>query len=1080
MSGGRLGPVHVVTASAGTGKTHRLTTEVGAAVSAGTVASAVLATTFTTRAAAELMSRARAMLVEAGRRKDAELLLAGRFGTVNSVFGALLREFAFEGGRSPVSEVIPEERAQALFRMAADVAIGDYAGRLQAVAERLGYAEGGGRHISWRDLVSQVVALSRANGIAAEQLGDSRDRSWLGLEPLLGQARKGETAEDLDKALAAAVEVAIQAAGAGDGTKATLTALQRLKEVGAALASGRPLPWQQWAQMAKIKAAMATDPLLDGVRAAAAAHARHPRLRNDLEAMIGGVFDCAAEALVAYRDYKLARGLVDFSDQEAEALRLLERPEVTRILAQRLDLALIDEFQDTSPIQLALFLRIARIARRNFWVGDPKQSIYGFRGSDPDLMSAVAGRIAAESGGSRETLTKSYRARPGLLKLFNDVFIPAFEPQGIPRPQSECRDAERADAPGQAIPLAVWQVAGSNKETRVAALAGGVRRMLADPGPWSIVPKGEAVARPVRGGDVAILCRTKETCREVAAALEAAGLQVALGRDGLLQSAECALALACLRWLADPSDTLALAEIAHLTNAAVDGAQPGWFSTALEHADGIARLRAGPIPVALDALRPGLLSMTPAEVLDAAIGAAAVVGLATSWGNPEQRLVNIDALRALAVGYEDDRRQSRQPATPGGLVGWLEEAGAEKPASGDDHSVVISTYHAAKGLEWPVTLLFELNFSREARLFNQVIAEGAVGGIDLDDPLKGRWLRLWPWPYGAQSKNVGLDGHAEQSETGQAAALRAEREEVRLLYVAMTRARDYLILAVDRPNADLKAAALDGLVDSAGAPLLKLPHSLDQPLGAGNANHACRVWTLEEASAEGPVGDDFKPVYGLVSPRHEMAVPHPPYRFRPSDHSQQAEEPARIVESIALGSRLALTGSPNMAALGDAVHGFLAADSTKAELPKRREMAERLMMRWGVGGALGPDDVVAAADRLWAYCSKTWPGAPIVREWPVVGRVGLQRVQGRIDLLIETKQGLVIIDHKTYPGRPDTWEERVVGYGPQLDLYGRLCASATGKPIAGLFVHLPVVGAILRIEPVATDTPPGRTASQTG
>lgn len=1067
MSGGRLGPVDVVTASAGTGKTHRLTMEVRDAVSAGTAASAVLATTFTTRAAAELVSRARGMLVEAGRRQDAELLLAGRFGTVNSVFGALLREFAFEGGRSPVTEVIPEERAQALFRMAADVAIGDHADRLQAVAERFGYVEGGGRDVSWRDLVSQVVALSRANGIAPEQLGDSRDRSWLGLESSLEPARRGETAGSLDQALSEAVDAAMRAVSKGDGTKITSSALQRLRDAGAALASGRPLPWQQWAQLAKIKAAKASDPLLDGVRTAAAAHTRHPRLRNDLGAMIRGVFDCAAEALVAFRSYKLARGLVDFSDQEAEALRLLDRPEVTRVLAQRLDLALVDEFQDTSPIQLALFLRIAKIARRNFWVGDPKQSIYGFRGSDPDLMSAVAGRIAAESGGSGETLTTSYRARPGLLQLFNDVFVPAFEPQGITRQQSECRDAARADAPGQAVPLAVWQVAGSNKAKRAAALAGGVGRMLADPAAWSIVPKGETVASPVRGGDVAILCRTKATCADVAVALEAAGLQVALGREGLLESAECALALACLRWLADQSDTLALAEIAHLTGANPDGAQPAWFGTTLEQADGIARLQAGPIPVALEALRPGLLSMTPVEVLEAAIGAAGIVGLATAWGNPPQRLANIDALRAVAVGYEDDRRQSRQPATPGGLVDWLEEAGAEKPESGDDHAVVVSTYHAAKGLEWPVTLLFDLDFSRGARLFDQVVAEGAAGGIDLDDPLKGRWLRFWPWPYGAQSKDVGLDTRADQSETGRAAAIRAAREEVRLLYVAMTRARDYLILAVDRPKADLKAAAIEGLVDGAGAPLLKLPQAADQALGVGGASHACRVWTLEESSAEGPVKADLRPVYDLLPPGRDVAAPHPPYRFRPSDPRPLADDAApvvpRIVERVSLGPRLALTGSPEMAALGEAIHGFLAADSVKAELPRRLEMAERLMARWGVGGALAPADVVAAADRLWAFCAKTWPGARLVREWPVVGRVGLQRVQGRLDLLIETATGLVIVDHKTYPGRPETWEERVASYAPQLDLYARLCAAATGRPVEGLYVHLPVTGSMLAV-----------------
>jgi len=1079
MSAGRLGPVLVVTASAGTGKTHRLTTEVRDAVSGGTAASAVLATTFTTRAAAELVSRARGLLVEAGKRHDAERLLGGRFGTVNSVFGALLREFAFEAGRSPVTEVIPEQRAQLLFNMAADKAIGEYADRLQQVADRLSYGEGG-RDVSWRSLVAQVVGLSRANGIAAEGLSESRDRSWRGLEPLLETLREGETADALDKALAKSLTDAIRTVGAGDGTKTTTAALEKLKDAEAALASGRPVAWQLWAQLAKIKAAKASDPFLDGVRTAAAAHARHPGLRADLEAMIRGVFDCAAEALVAYRDYKLARGLVDFADQEAEALRLLDRPEVTRVLAQRLELALVDEFQDTSPIQLALFLRIARIVRRSFWVGDPKQSIYGFRGADPELMSAVAGRIAAASGGSGETLAKSWRARPGLLQLFNDAFVPAFERQGISREQTECREAARSDVAGQGAPLAVWHLAGSNKAKRATALAGGVRRMLDDAGAWTIVPKGTTFQRPVRGGDIAILCRTKATCSEVAAALEAAGLDVALGRDGLLQSAECALALACLRCLADPSDTLALAEIAHLAGPDNGTGQPAWFAMVLAAEDGIARLRADPIAAAVETLRPALLSMTPSEALDAAIGAAGIVGLAASWGDTTQRLANLDALRALAGDYEEDRRQSRQPATVGGLVDWLAETGSEKPASSDDRAIVVSTYHAAKGLEWPVTILFDLNFSGGARLFDQVVAEGAAAGIDLDDPLRDRWLRLWPWPYGAQSKDVGLDTRAAQSAFGLSAATRAAHEEVRLLYVAMTRARDYLILAVDRPKNELAAAALDSLVDSEGAGLLTLPQAEGQSLEVAGSSHACRVWTLNDAPApEASEDDDDRSIFDMAPSVRDATTSHLPYRFRPSGTHQATGDAAGIQERIALGPRLALTGSPDMAALGDAVHGFFAADSTGRDRPKRREMAERLMLRWGVGGALAPDDVVAAADRLWGFCATRWPEGRLVREWPVIGRVGLQRVQGRIDLLIETKTGLVIVDHKTYPGRADTWEERVVGYAPQLDLYARLCAAATGKPVEGLFVHLPVTGAMLRIGPSSIELSSAFTGERT-
>lgn len=1063
MSSGVL-PVHVVTASAGTGKTHRLVDEVERAVLANTLAVAILATTFTNRAAAEMVSRARAELVNASRRDDAERLLTGRFGTVNSVFGALLREFAFEGGRSPVTEVIPEERARLFFRMAADRAFGEYADELQAVAERLGYGDQrAGRGTTWMELVAQVVDLTRANGISPQDLALSRDRSWAGLSVLLEPARAGETADGLDSALGNAVTRAIRAIGGGDGTKGTDGVLQELRETDAILASGRPLQWQRWAKLAKIKASKASDYLLDAVRLAAAAHARHPRLRADVDAMIRGVFDCAAAGLDAYRDFKMVRGLVDFGDQEAEALKLLGRPDVARILADRLVLALVDEFQDTSPIQLALFLRMARIVRRSVWVGDPKQSIYAFRGSDPELMAAVAKRIPAVPGGSHETLATSYRSRPGLVGFVNHVFVPAFLPQGIAREQAECAGVHRTDAKAQPVPLAVWHIQGKNKEARAAALAAGVRRMLGEPSAWPIVPKGSDEPRDVRGGDIAILCRTGEACMEVALSLEAAGIEVALGRAGLLESAECALALANLRWLADPSDSLALAEIAHLTEETVGDEQPRWFESALGGPEGHARLRAHPIAIALDALRPSLLSMTPAEALDAAIAAADIVGHCVSWGNAERRLGYLDALRALAHDYEEDRRQERKPATTGGLIAWVKERAAEKPASGGDHAVVVTTYHGAKGLEWPVTILFQLDTNGRPRLFDQVVAESGPDGIDLDDPLAGRWLRLWPWPYGAQAKDVGLDMRAAQCEVGRNAARQAAEEDVRLLYVAMTRARDYLVLAVGQTKGNSRSAALDALVDADSRSLVDLSMSDGGSLVAGGRTHACRAWTLvEEAEGEEPAAMPASTAYDAVTVTAGTPVIHLPYRLRPSGAPARPGG-ARILERFVLGPRLAITGSPDMAALGDAVHGFFAADQGLRMPEARQRLAESLMRRWGVGGALAPADVVAAADRLSGFISTRWPGVEIRREWPIAGRVAMQRVNGRLDLLIETPKGLIIIDHKTYPGRPDTWEGRAIGYAGQLELYGQLCAAATDKSVEGLFVHLPVAGAILRV-----------------
>lgn len=304
------------------------------------------------------------------------------------------------------------------------------------------------------------------------------------------------------------------------------------------------------------------------------------------------------------------------------------------------------------------------------------------------------------------------------------------------------------------------------------------------------------------------------------------------------------------------------------------------------------------------------------------------------------------------------------------------------------------------------------------------------------------------------------------SDEGGLAAKRAAEEDVRLLYVAMTRARDYLVLAVDQVRGASRAAVLDALIDGHGNPLVKLPLSDGDPLEAAGSAHSCRVWMLAEEVGQGDIaGHSEHPAYDAIASCSGLTVVHPPYRFRPSE-AEPGGGGARILERIALGPRLALTSTPDMAALGEAVHRFLAADSSRRSRETRQGLAEELMRRWGVGGALSPADVVTAADRLSDFILAKWPHAPILREWPIAGRLGLQRVQGRIDLLVDTAEGLVLVDHKTYPGRPETWEERVLGYASQLGVYGRLCEAATGKPVVEKYVHLPVAGVILCISNV--------------
>jgi len=149
------------------------------------------------------------------------------------------------------------------------------------------------------------------------------------------------------------------------------------------------------------------------------------------------LFDFAARALQRYQERKEERGLLDFVDLERRTLALLEQLEVTNVIREEFDLLVVDEFQDTNPIQLALFIRLAEVVKLGaVWVGDVKQAIYGFRGGDPALMEAVIRSVRAQG---EQSLNTTYRARPELVQLFNDLFIP--RPEGLefghfPRPRS--------------------------------------------------------------------------------------------------------------------------------------------------------------------------------------------------------------------------------------------------------------------------------------------------------------------------------------------------------------------------------------------------------------------------------------------------------------------------------------------------------------------------------------------------------------------------------------------------------------------------------------------------------------------
>ncbi|WIJ25785.1 UvrD-helicase domain-containing protein [Devosia sp. RR2S18] len=1047
--------IQTVVASAGAGKTTRIVGSIVQEV-ARRDPEQIIATTFTVKAADELIERSRTALFKSGNAGAAARLLGARFGTVNSVCGQIVSEFAIDLGRSPRAEIIPEESVTRTFAIAANAAIEKHAPSLNALADALGYTDpklpSAADRSDWRSTVRRIIELARANGISAADLGRSAKLSRESFLALLTNPT-GQTAEAYDRDLSVSVHKALSSAPV-EVSKTGAATLETLRQAAAALRAGRQISWSDWARLSKLGCAKKDgaeflDALSD-VTQAACRHPEHPRLHQQCSDFIDLLFECAADALDAFQTYKSERGLLDFTDQEMLALEVLQDNEMREQLREKVGCVFVDEFQDSSPLQISIFTALADLVDSSTWVGDPKQAIYGFRNADCTLTQAAFEGVAASSSAARDVLATSYRSRKGIIEFANSAFEPAFSAMGLPPEEHSFAGAARGDGGFDKAPLSVWWLAGKNIQEQHAALASGVKSAIEA---GTVVTDKSGAMRPLTAGDVAILCRTKAHLASLSKALSQAGLKVAVELDGLLRTPQVELVMAAYRWAADPSDRAALAELARYFSA--DPQSDLWLQAAGAQDADAALSAAVPIAGELAALRERLLTLTPADLLDAIIALPAVFRQIEGWGDCVARLDDLEALRGYARAYEAGCAASGVPATPSAFILWLASENPQRPKSRQGDAVKLMTYHGAKGLEWPFVILTGLHQAPKPRLFEPV-AE-AESEIDWKNPLAGRWIRFWPWPYGSQSKNVHLDVTSLNSELGKASLQRAQEEDTRLLYVGVTRARDYLCFA---PPDGGKLEWLS-VLDTGAGPHLQLPVPGGEHIQAGTHQFPAVV--------------DAPPPSELVSraKRPSFVRPERTTVTRPALHRRPSTDSSdriyQVVERVELGSRVPVTGAPDMQRVGEAVHAIFASDTSTPGASARLERAEAILERWRVH-EVNAADIIGACDRLNAYISRTWPDGKARREAPIFAGIEQQLVSGRIDLLMEDDEGYSVIDHKTFPGSRDLWDARAVKHGPQLGLYAEALQVATGRRCERVYVHMPLVGALLRIAAVDGST----------
>jgi ATP-dependent exoDNAse (exonuclease V) beta subunit len=669
--------------------------------------------------------------------------------------------------------------------------------------------------------------------------------------------------------------------------------------------------------------------------------------------------------------------------------------------------------------------------------------------------------------GPQDVLGECFRSRPALVGLTSELFARAFEP-AISEERVRVR-ARRAEPPGLPPALWRWRLSASRQDEAAAAIARGVRILLGlEQAPAALVTDGRSAGvRPVRAGDVAILCRTKAHCDDLAEALELAGVRAARARTGLLSTPESILALACLRRALDKRDSLSTAELAVLTSE-----RPGpddWLLERLRYLEtGQPQedwRRDDPTVAALDRLHRDLPALSPSEALDRALDAGQVHRRVLAWGRSPVRLGNLEALRSLATDYEASCAQLRAGASVAGFLHWLsllsdEEKDAQAEGTGAD-AVQVLTVHGSKGLEWPVVILGDLQWSRDAEVFGLTVVDPRPR-LELDRPLASRWLRLWPWPWGQQSTGTGLETVLETHPASLQARAAHDSEALRLLYVAMTRARDLLVLPARLKSGRLQQAWLDRLSPAPDTDsVLALPEEDgDSELLAGALHLEARVSTLAPAE---PAPPPVEAVEWFPAARH-----NPPDLPAGRAASKLSLPPGFTVPAgppVTIGAPIPVTGELDAEAMGNAVHGFFASDDPAAGASAREAAAAAILLRHGAAGALPSGALVRCSDELRAALTRLHgPPGRELREWPVALRLAEVVASGWVDLAWELDGGWVVIDYKTRGTGGEDFLARAAEHGAQLGTYALALTRVTGKPLLAAYVHLVLAGLLVPIE----------------
>jgi ATP-dependent exoDNAse (exonuclease V) beta subunit len=776
----------------------------------------------------------------------------------------------------------------------------------------------------------------------------------------------------------------------------------------------------------------------------------------------------------AWRDdyvrYKERNHIISYNDMERLFLRLLEsEPEVQEYVRDNYRLVMVDEFQDSNPIQLKIFNRLSELIApegQSFWVGDPKQAIYGFRGADAELVNSVAthftfyddaeihlGTDERNLGSGR--LVESWRSRDTLVNLVNDCFKKAFAEHDNMDPLCITLEPHFTNENLKSDALVHWNVKANNMEQLSDAIAWKVKELLAS---GMMVRNGlrDEPLSQITPRSIAILSRTNEACKSLVKSLRKYGVPVSEAEDAIMQRMEIQLVVTLLLFVQNPNNKHTIAclkrllwgesteeilrqRIGYVNNLKEDG-KDEWMAD---------NERVGELKRLVERFE----SLSIPEIVEALIYECDIPSIVERWGDSNIRHQNLSTLRHLADDYDQMCLQMGLGTSINGFIYYLYTIEPDKEKDNMSDTVKVFTYHGSKGLEWPIVIMNELGTnSLEDKVFSkkqfasvrEVVSEDRSTKENPFD--KKYYLHLFPQTLKTNKSNIPdvvLD-NILSLPLYQQMKQRASQEERRLLYVGMTRAKDCLYsIGYKGGSKWLINAGIEGVKED-------------------------NFWGV----------DIYKPVVQDVSAPEEKEAKTVSNFSIPRKPTQHTERPKQYLSPSTLreykgynahrkfgnrGIDIPTKGwnKADYAVIGSCIHDFFAVFIPGNKEDNRKKAASVIggyQLMPILGGHI--DAIIASAEHLYAQLNAAFPLLENKREYPFsIQLTSGQTLRGEMDLLwfYQDAEGThcILVDYKSYAGFE--MDKHTMTHYAQLSAYTDALRK-TGIDVTHAIVYYPVHG----------------------